>query len=113
MPDIANLGAFQLLEPVARGGMAEVWLAKHTASGMAVSIKVITADKAQDAYFRTAFRNEVRAVAGLTHPGVVRVLDYGDVPFDAAGPLTAGCPYLVMEHASGGTLGDVHAKPLV
>lgn len=80
---------------------------------MAVSIKVITADKAQDAYFRAAFRNEVRAVAGLDHPGVVLVLDYGEVPFDAPSPLSPGCPYLVMEHASGGSLGEAPAKPFV
>lgn len=107
------LGAFRLERPLAHGGMAQVWAATHRRSGMGVSVKVITGERAHDAYFRTAFLNEVRAVAGLDHPGVVLVLDYGLVPEQGPGELVPGCPYLVMEPASGGTLHDGRKRVLV
>ena len=113
MTEGSVLGAFQLVRPIARGGMAQVWAAVHLRSSVSVSIKVITGEKANDAYFRSAFLNEVRAVAGLDHPGVVRVLDYGIVPEEGVGELEGGCPYLVMEPASEGTLHDGRRKALV
>jgi serine/threonine protein kinase/tetratricopeptide (TPR) repeat protein len=113
MADGLELGAFRLDRPVASGGMAEVWAGTHVASGMAVSVKVITGDRARDDYFRQAFRSEIRAVAGLDHPGVILVLDHGEVGPDGVGTLAPGSPYLVMEHASAGTLRDAHRRVLV
>jgi len=108
-----SLGAFVLDRPLAQGGMAQVWAATHRRSGIGVSIKVITGERAHDPYFRSAFMNEVRAVAGLDHPGVVLVLDYGIVPEEGAGELGPGCPYLVMEPASQGTLHEGRRRALV
>lgn len=107
------LGAFRLERPLAEGGMAQVWAATHMRSGIGVSVKVITGERANEPYFRNAFLNEVRAVAGLDHPGTVLVLDYGLIPEDAGGSLVPGCPYLVMEPASGGTLRDGRKRVLV
>lgn len=113
MTDGPILGAFRLDRPVARGGMAEVWAGTHLATGLTVSIKVITGDKAQDPYFRQAFRHEIRTIAGLDHPGVIVVLDHGQVGPEGAGVLPPGSPYLVMEHASGGSLREARRKVLV
>jgi len=64
---------------------------------------------------RRAFHNEVRAVAGLYHPGIVMVFDSGEVDERAAqasdGRIQAGSPYLAMEYASGGSLSRVR-QPL-
>ena len=90
-----QLGVFELTELAGRGGMGEVWRAAHRETGMPVGIKVLTAERANSEAFREAFRHEVRAVARLDHPGVVRVFDMGEA---------AGFPWLAMEWASGGAL---------
>ena len=91
--------------------MGEVWLGQHEL-GLPVAIKVIASARARQAATQRAFLHEVRAVAQLTHPGIVMVLDYGELPKDVAEQwpdrLLAGSPYLVMEFADGGTL-----RPLV
>src|SRR5260370_17794417 len=47
------------------------------------------------------FRNEARTIASLTHPNIVRVLDFG---------VEEGTPYLVMEYATNSTLRHRHPK---
>jgi serine/threonine protein kinase/tetratricopeptide (TPR) repeat protein len=88
--------------------MGVVWKGVHRETGVAVAVKVITRAALLDDRIRESFRNEVKAVAGLTHPGIVWVFDTGEVDEVAAkaseGKLVAGGPYLAMEHASGGTL---------
>ena len=102
------LGPFALEHPIGGGGMGEVWRGRHVAQGVPVAVKVITAGAARDPELQAAFRNEVRAVARLDHPGIVRVLEYGSVGEDAAdasgGALVPGSPYLAMELLDGGVL---------
>ena len=115
------MGPFDLKEPVAKGGMGEIWAAVHRSQGVPAAVKVLTVSRATDYGFRSAFRKEVRAVARLDHPNVVVVFDHGEVTdeaaADSAGKLVARSPYLAMEFVSGGSLGDwrgkmpwVHAK---
>ncbi|MCA9559403.1 MAG: serine/threonine protein kinase, partial [Myxococcales bacterium] len=102
----APLGAFTLEAPVGRGGMGEVWAARHVASGAPVAVKLVTTAHAANPRFRAAFAAEVRAIARLNHPGIVAVHDFGRVtPPDAdrAG-LAVGSPYLVMDLLDGGSL---------
>ncbi len=84
--------------------MGEVWGAVHADQQIPVAVKVLSGEHVKQPQYWQAFRNEVQAVAGLNHPGVVMVLDYGEVPRAGGGPLPAGSPYLVMEMASGGSL---------
>jgi serine/threonine protein kinase/tetratricopeptide (TPR) repeat protein len=106
-----SLGPFDLSRPLGRGGMGEVWHAVHTASGVPVAIKVLSGVHAARRSFHALFRDEVRAVAALDHPGVVRVYDAGSVSAEAeaasGGALQAGCPWLAMELASRGALSDL------
>jgi len=110
MTDPIPLGDFDLIEPLGRGGMAEVWEAVHRPHGARVAVKVVTEELARDPGAVAAFREEVRAVARLDHPGVVLVLDCGEVTPEAeaasAGRLVAGSPFLAMEVLRGGTLSD-------
>lgn len=103
-----TLGAFDLLHPVARGGMARVWEGVHRRSGVRAAIKVIMAAQAREMSFRVRFAHEVRAVARLDHPAVVRVYDHGTVSAAAAaasaGALPVGVPYLAMEWIDGGAV---------
>lgn len=93
-----RLGPFAIGAPVGRGGMGEVWSASHD-DGQAVAIKVLTRQGAENAGVRRALQNEVRAVARLDHPHVVRVLDLGVVPEDT--PFVSGTPWVAMPLATG------------
>src|SRR5690606_28508446 len=108
------LGAFELTAPLRSGGMAEVWRGVHRIEGAPVAIKLVTEQRARTRQLREALQNEVRAMARLEHPSIVRVHDYGEVPPDVAaaagGRLAPASPYLVMELAEGGTLGPQHVK---
>ena len=103
-----RLGPFQLQRALGQGGMGRVWLAHHGLQREAVAVKVLSPELALDDRALRAFRREVRAAAGLDHPAIVSVFDYGEVDGAAAqasqGQLTAGSPYLVMELASQGSL---------
>src|SRR4051812_1390257 len=102
------LGPFRLHRRIGRGGMAEVWSGVHAAQGVPVAVKVMTGERARDPQYRAAFRNEVQAVASLDHPGIVMVLDHGEVGSEGAahGLLPMGSPYLAMELAGHGTLAE-------
>jgi serine/threonine protein kinase/tetratricopeptide (TPR) repeat protein len=106
------LGPFWLDRCIGRGGMAEVWNGVHAAQRVPVAVKVMTGERAREASFRAAFRNEVQAVASLYHPGIVIVFDHGEITSEAEeasrGLLTAGSPALAMELADG-TLGGLFA----
>lgn len=110
----AMLGPFEIDEVVGQGGMGIVFSGFHVRQGVPVAIKVITREGAQHPVFRTALQNEVRAVATLNHPGIVRVLDYGKIDQSAEelteGELKAGSPYFVMEYLPSGTLSNVVGK---
>jgi serine/threonine protein kinase/tetratricopeptide (TPR) repeat protein len=99
-----RLGPFELQGLLAKGGMGEVWGAVH-ASGQPVAVKVLTAARARDPAVVRALHREARAVAGLDHPGVVTVFDYGVIDEgaerDSDGQLVAGSPWLAMERAQG------------
>ncbi|MFT5583253.1 MAG: tetratricopeptide (TPR) repeat protein [Cognaticolwellia sp.] len=98
---MSQLGPFLLQERLADGGMAQLWRAQATHSGTPVAIKVLSETTTERE--RTALAREVRAVAALNHPNIVRVLDSGQVP--SGHPLLpGGAPYLAMELARGGSL---------
>lgn len=104
------LGPFVLHEPIARGGMAQVWRGEHPGQGVPVAVKVMTGDLSRHDSYRAQFRNEVRAQARLHHPGVALVLDYGEigaVTERADSRLVRGSPYIVMEWVSGGSLSSL------
>ena len=97
------LGPFELRHVIGRGGMGEVWSGLHIAEGIPVAIKVVTAEGARKDSYLDSFRNEVRAVAALHHPGIVAPLEYGAIDLEAeeasGGKLVAGSPYIAMELA--------------
>ena len=105
--NIIQLGPFEVRERIGVGGMAEVWRGRHVRQNVPVAVKFITGWAGhREAYLR-AFRNEVRAAAGLNHSNIITLFDHGRVSATAAEAwdgLAPGTPYLVMELASGGTL---------
>ncbi len=98
----------ELLEPLAAGGMGEVWRGRHRRSGRAVAVKVLTGEEARRPEAQERFRAEARVAAALDHPNIALVLDYGLLPGawvqQSGGALALGSPYLVSEQARGGDL---------
>ncbi len=99
------LGPFDLLAPAAEGATAVVWRAVHRERRTPLAVKVIRPGAvAEAARAQRLFAHEVRSVARLDHPGIVRIHDFGALPDSADGRLPPGAAYLVMEWISGGTL---------
>jgi hypothetical protein len=81
---------YELREELGHGGMGEVWLAHDRELDRAVALK-FQGPRAD----RLRFEREAHAAAGLSHPNIVCVYDYGTAE---------GRSYLVLEHLAGGTL---------
>jgi tetratricopeptide (TPR) repeat protein len=101
-------GTYRVDRWVASGGMGQVYRATDLRSGLPVALKLL---RVETEAARLRFELEARALAGLDHPSIIHVTDYGLVSekTDRAG--YARRPYLVTEWASGGTLED-HAPEL-
>jgi serine/threonine protein kinase len=91
-------GRYELADPIATGGMAEVFEATDTRLGRTVAVKVLREAIADRPEMRERMRAEVLLAARLHHPNVVAVLDGG---------VEDGHPFLVMERLHGSTLADL------
>ncbi len=91
---VERIGPYRLLEQVGRGGMGVVYRAYQENLERTVALKMLAPGRTALDYLQR-FRQEVRAMAGLSHPHVVAVFDAGEV---------LGRPYLVMEFVEGQTL---------
>lgn len=93
---------YELTEPLGQGGMAEVWLARDAHLGRSVAIKFLAPHLSEDPEFLVRFFSEAQEVARISHPNVVKVLDFGEYEES---------PYLVMEAVPGGPLTDKTGEP--
>jgi len=89
---------YRIVRHLARGGMAEVYLAHDQLLDRQVAVKVLFPELAHDANFVERFRREARAAAGLNHHNIVSVYDFGE---------DGGSYFIVMEYVDGETLRDV------
>src|SRR3954454_4607205 len=89
-------GRYTLERRLGVGGMAAVWLARDERLDRPVAVKALSDLLAGDPGYVERFRREARVAARLSHPGLVRIFDFGDDPR----------PYLVMEYVAGGTLAE-------
>ena len=72
-------GRYRVERSVGRGGMAEVFLAHDTLLDRPIALKVLFPEYATDPAFVERFRREAQAAAGLQHPHIVAVYDWGKV----------------------------------
>jgi serine/threonine protein kinase len=92
---------YVLLETIGQGGMAVVYRARREASAETVVVKAMLPALAGEAELVDQFTAEARIQAQLSHPGIVRVHDFG---------VADGTPYLVMEHLDGVDLSRLLAR---
>jgi len=87
-----QVGPYRLIERLARGGMAELYLATHEDDPRQVVIKRVHDHLRADPGFDAMFVRETRIAASLRHRNIVQVLATSEVD---------GSPYLVMELLNG------------
>jgi eukaryotic-like serine/threonine-protein kinase len=88
-------GRYRLQAKLGSGGMSTVYLARDTTLDRDVAVKVMHREMSEQADQLERFRQEARAVAKLSHPNVVAVIDAGE---------DGGHPYIVFEYVEGETL---------
>jgi len=96
-----RFGPFELIEPLGRGGMAEVWRALYRGeSGFAkeVALKRILPERRDQPNLVTWFHDEARLCSRLKHLNIVEVYDFGTIE---------QTPYMSMEFVQGWTLSQV------
>ncbi len=101
MPIVNN--RYRIERNVGRGGMAEVFLAHDLLLDRPVALKVLFAEYANDPNFVERFRREAQSAAGLTHPNIVAVYDWGKVN---------NTYFIAMEFVQGRTLASVLKEKL-
>jgi serine/threonine-protein kinase len=89
---------YAIERPIARGGMADVFLAHDRLLDRPVAVKVLFAEYARDPSFVERFRREAQHAALLHHPNIVAVYDYGQ---------ERGTYFIVMEYVEGQSLRDL------
>ncbi|MEM5774034.1 MAG: protein kinase, partial [Anaerolineaceae bacterium] len=97
------IGRYHITEKIGVGGMATVYKAFDSRLERDVALKVIRSDIVRDEMFLKRFEREAKALARLSHPNIVKVLDYGE---------HEGSPYLVMEYMRGDTLKKLLGRPM-
>jgi serine/threonine-protein kinase len=89
---------YELHRRIARGGMAEVYLARDQLLDRPVAVKVLHPEYASDPSFVARFRREAQAAANLNHPNIVAVYDWGKQD---------NTYFIVMEYVDGRSLADI------
>jgi len=89
---------YELVGQIARGGMAEVYLARDLRLDRPVALKVLFPELSVDRNFVERFRREAQAAANLSHPNIVPVYDWGEADHTY---------FIVMEFIDGETLSDI------
>ncbi|HME07625.1 MAG TPA: serine/threonine-protein kinase [Bryobacteraceae bacterium] len=97
-PDLETgqlVGAYRIVSLLGRGGMGAVYLVER-ADGLydqQAALKVVHASGGAAGFLLDRFQQERRILAQLSHPGIARLLDAGQIPKSS--------PYFVMEYVAG------------
>ena len=92
---------YKIVRHLARGGMAEVYVAHDQLLDRPVALKVLFPEFAANHSFVERFRREARAAANLNHPNIVAVYDWGE---------EGQTYFIVMEYIEGSTIRELILK---
>jgi serine/threonine-protein kinase len=96
--DPTQLGPYTIRSRLGRGGMGAVYEAEDPATGQLVAVKMLAGHVGDDATLRRRFAVEIDTLKSLSHPGIVRLLAFGEED---------GQPYYAMELVRGRTLEQI------
>ncbi len=94
-------GRYEIVKLIGVGGMADVYKANDIVDGKVVAVKILKKEFSENEEFLRRFRNESKAIAVLSHPNIVKVLDVG---------FTNKIQFIVMEYIEGITLKEYMEK---
>jgi hypothetical protein len=96
-----RLGSYEILNALGRGGMGEVYRARHVKLGRDVAVKILPEEFAADSGRRLRFEREARTASSLNHPNIVTIYDIAE---------HEGTTYIAMELVEGRTLRELLAE---
>jgi serine/threonine protein kinase/outer membrane biosynthesis protein TonB len=99
IPDALPGTRYRIVRRLGEGAMGVVFEAEHVDLGRRVAVKVLQGKHSSSPEFVARFRREARAIAGLSHPNLVQVYDFGQTDQGEMGRL-----FFVMEKLVGETL---------
>lgn len=102
-PDLTGrqLGDYQLLRRLGRGGMGEVYLAQQASLSRQVALKILRPTLATDANYVKRFTHEARAAARLVHANIVQIYEVGCIE---------GFHYITQEYVPGQNIKQLLAR---
>ena len=95
---LKKFGRYFLLEQIAQGGMAEIYLARlnsEDGAGRLLVIKRIQSGYGANSEFLQMFKSEIKVTMGFNHPNIVQLYDFGEEQKQ---------PYIAMEYVDGKNL---------
>ncbi len=92
-----KLGSYEILSPLGKGGMGEVWRARDSKLGREVAIKTLPEEFASDEERLARFEREAKLLASLNHPNIAAIYGLEE---------DSGTRFLVLELVEGDTLAD-------
>ena len=100
-PPAEQLGRYELLNRIGKGGMGVVYQARDTGLDRLVAVKVLLTNLEDDGEARERFLREARAAGELNHRNIIKIYDFGE---------DAGRAFIVMELLEGAGLNKVLEK---
>ncbi len=100
LPDLSSRD-YEVLRRIQRGGMGDVFLARHVRLGRLVALKLMRPERSEDKESIQRFLREMKAVGGLSHRNIVQAFDAGEIQ---------GQHFLAMELVEGMDLAALQEK---
>ena len=95
---VTSIGGYTDLELISRGGMGEIYKARHPTLNHTIAVKVLSLYFKDDPDFNKRFAREAEMMAKLRHPNIITIHDFGEQD---------GLPYIVMDYLTGETVSQI------
>ncbi len=106
-----RLGPYEILGPLGKGGMGEVYRATDTRLNRDVAVKVLPEEFLEGEERKARFEREARILASLNHPGIATLYSFEEISGSSPSSSSSSTRHiLVMELVEGESLAERLAK---